>query len=105
MSDIKFDGIPVRVYQPLPNKCVQTETQDGTSFGNDDIGGNGGSGGGGGGGMVFYHGGGWAFLSVDDYHEHVLEMTEQLSIVIVSVEYEYCVALMKKYQLRILCLA
>ncbi|XP_070538116.1 neutral cholesterol ester hydrolase 1-like [Ptychodera flava] len=62
-SDTTFDGVNVRVYEPV----VKSEKPIP--------------------GMVYIHGGGWTILSTDSYHYLTRYMAARLGIVLVSVDY------------------
>lgn len=63
VSDLTFDGVPVRVYQAPVEKGELT------------------------GAIVFYHGGGWTFGSINTHHVLTMKLAELLRITLVSVGY------------------
>ncbi|XP_061651250.1 neutral cholesterol ester hydrolase 1-like isoform X2 [Phyllopteryx taeniolatus] len=66
VSDVAFDGVPVRVYQPL------TASEDRLRRG-----------------LLYIHGGGWAYGSAKDgaYDRGSCKMSKELNMVVVSVDY------------------
>ncbi|XP_077981509.1 arylacetamide deacetylase-like [Glandiceps talaboti] len=65
VTDTKFDGVPVRIYEPLERENDKLPA------------------------LVFIHGGGWVTMSVETYHETTLDIANMLGqVVLISVDYE-----------------
>ncbi|XP_077988369.1 neutral cholesterol ester hydrolase 1-like [Glandiceps talaboti] len=62
-TDTTFDGVSVRVYQPVVTSTTPTA------------------------GMVYIHGGGWVVCSKESYHYQTRHMAARLGIVLVSIGY------------------
>ncbi|XP_041371686.1 neutral cholesterol ester hydrolase 1-like [Gigantopelta aegis] len=64
VTDMKFDGVPVRIYKPTTSQ-------------NDDVLPT----------FVYYHGGGWVLLDVESYDPVMAHIAREVNIAVVSVEY------------------